>query len=41
MTLYQSLVDLVVIDAEFGREDYGSISRNCDRVESLDTKTDP
>jgi hypothetical protein len=27
----QSLVGLVVIGAELGREDYGSIPRNCDR----------
>jgi hypothetical protein len=27
----QSLVGSVVIDAEFGREDYDSIPHNCDR----------
>jgi hypothetical protein len=27
----QSLVGSVVIDAELGREDHGSIPRNCDR----------
>jgi hypothetical protein len=35
MTFYQSLVGLMVIDAEFGRENYGSIFRNCDRLKSL------
>jgi hypothetical protein len=29
----QSLVDLVVIDAEFSREDYGSIPHNYNREE--------
>jgi hypothetical protein len=28
---YQSLVGSVVIGAELGREDHGSIPRNCDR----------
>jgi hypothetical protein len=28
---YQSLVGSVVIDAKLGREDHGSIPRNCDR----------
>jgi hypothetical protein len=33
----------VVIDAEFGREDYGSIPRNCDwrGLKSLDARIDP
>ncbi|MCI61746.1 hypothetical protein A2U01_0083003, partial [Trifolium medium] len=34
---------VLVIDAELGREDHSSISRNCDREElkPLDGKTDP
>ncbi|MCI84939.1 hypothetical protein A2U01_0106217, partial [Trifolium medium] len=33
----------VVIDAELGREDHGSIPCNCDQkeLEPLDVKTDP
>jgi hypothetical protein len=40
---YQSLVDLVVIYIELGREDYSSTTRNCDRerLKALDAKTDP
>jgi hypothetical protein len=32
-----------MIDAEFNREEHGSILHNCDRegLESLDVKTDP
>jgi hypothetical protein len=37
------LVDQVVIDAEFGRNDNGSISHNCDQkeLEPHDARTDP
>jgi hypothetical protein len=37
------LVDQVVIDAEFGRKDNGSISHNCDQkeLEPHDARTDP
>jgi hypothetical protein len=40
---YQSLVDSVVIGAELGREDHGSIPRNCDErgLKPLDARTDP
>jgi hypothetical protein len=31
---YQSLVGLVVVDAELGMENYSSILRNCDREET-------
>ncbi|MCI13072.1 hypothetical protein A2U01_0034185, partial [Trifolium medium] len=34
---YQSLVGLVVIDAEFDRKDYGSILPNCDWEEAETT----
>jgi hypothetical protein len=42
-TLYQSLVGSVVIDAELGRKDHGSIPATAieRRLESLDDKTDP
>jgi hypothetical protein len=41
--LNQSLVGLVVIDAQLGREDHGSILRNCNRegLKPLDVRTDP
>ncbi|PNX63240.1 hypothetical protein L195_g061529, partial [Trifolium pratense] len=31
VSLHQLLVCLVVVDAELGRKDRGSISHNCDR----------
>ncbi|MCI21690.1 hypothetical protein A2U01_0042859, partial [Trifolium medium] len=39
----RSLVGPVVIDAGLGREDHGSIPRNCDQegLELLDARTDP
>jgi hypothetical protein len=38
---HQSLVGSVVIDIELGREDHGSIPRNCDRegLKPLDDRT--
>jgi hypothetical protein len=38
MQLHQSLVGSVVIGAELGREDHGSIPRNCDRAGGVNQK---
>jgi hypothetical protein len=40
---YNSLIDSMVIDAEFGRKDHGLIPLNCDKrgLETHDTITDP